>query len=72
MLSISIHFLWVFFSSTLSEQVHDRLFLQSAKGYSLLQEVKKFMTQHILPAQKVSTQESKYDSKQIALLCMHD
>lgn len=42
-------------SSSLAVQVPDRLFLQSAKGYDVLQQVKEFMQQHILPAQKVSS-----------------
>ncbi|KAF4075883.1 hypothetical protein AMELA_G00224000 [Ameiurus melas] len=42
-------------SSSLAVQVPDRLFLQSAKGYAVLQQVKEFMQQHILPAQKEIT-----------------
>ncbi|KAK3541124.1 hypothetical protein QTP86_015733 [Hemibagrus guttatus] len=42
-------------SSSLDVQVPDRLFLQSAKGYTVLQQVKEFMKQHILPAQKEIT-----------------
>uniref|UniRef100_A0A4W4EWL5 Acyl-CoA dehydrogenase family member 11 n=1 Tax=Electrophorus electricus TaxID=8005 RepID=A0A4W4EWL5_ELEEL len=34
--------------------VSDRLFLQSPKGHAVLQQVKRFMKRHILPAQQVS------------------
>ncbi|KAB5533088.1 hypothetical protein PHYPO_G00127710 [Pangasianodon hypophthalmus] len=43
-------------SSSLAVQVPDRLFLQSAKGYAVLQQVKEFMKKHILPAQKEVTE----------------
>ncbi|TTV25980.1 Acyl-CoA dehydrogenase family member 11 [Bagarius yarrelli] len=42
-------------SSSLDVQVPERLFLQSAKGYTVLQQVKEFMKQHIMPAQKELT-----------------
>lgn len=32
----------------------DRLFLQTAKGQAVLQQVKDFMRQYVLPAQEVS------------------
>ncbi|XP_053344186.1 acyl-CoA dehydrogenase family member 11 [Clarias gariepinus] len=43
-------------SSSLVLQVPDKLFLQSAKGYDVHQQVKLFMKQHILPAQKEITE----------------
>ncbi|MCJ8745665.1 hypothetical protein PDJAM_G00132850 [Pangasius djambal] len=43
-------------SSSLTVKVPDRLFLQSAKGYAVLQQVKEFMKKHILPAQKEITE----------------
>ncbi|GAA6083818.1 acyl-CoA dehydrogenase family member 11 isoform X1 [Tachysurus ichikawai] len=43
-------------SSSLDVQVPDRLFLQSAKGYTVLQQVKEFMKQQILPTQKEITE----------------
>lgn len=42
-------------SSLLDVQVPDRLFLQSAKGHTVLQQVKEFMKQHIMPAEKEVT-----------------
>ncbi|KAK2815035.1 hypothetical protein Q7C36_023301 [Tachysurus vachellii] len=43
-------------SSSLDVQVSDRLFLQSAKGYTVHQQVKEFMKQHILPTKKEITE----------------
>ncbi|KAI5617066.1 acyl-CoA dehydrogenase family member 11 [Silurus asotus] len=43
-------------SSSQAIQVPERLFLQSAKGCAVLQQVKDFMKQHILPAQKEITE----------------
>uniref|UniRef100_A0A3Q0SUV6 Acyl-CoA dehydrogenase family member 11 n=1 Tax=Amphilophus citrinellus TaxID=61819 RepID=A0A3Q0SUV6_AMPCI len=37
----------------------DRLFLQTAKGQAVLQQVKDFMRQYVLPAQKVSAKNSR-------------
>ncbi|KAK1806450.1 hypothetical protein P4O66_004966, partial [Electrophorus voltai] len=41
-------------SSSLELPVSDRLFLQSPKGHAVLQQVKRFMKRHILPAQQDS------------------
>uniref|UniRef100_A0A669EWU6 Acyl-CoA dehydrogenase family member 11 n=1 Tax=Oreochromis niloticus TaxID=8128 RepID=A0A669EWU6_ORENI len=43
------------FQQPLTGPTKDRLFLQTAKGQAVLQQVKDFMRQYVLPAQKVSS-----------------
>uniref|UniRef100_A0AAR2KWK9 Acyl-CoA dehydrogenase family member 11 n=1 Tax=Pygocentrus nattereri TaxID=42514 RepID=A0AAR2KWK9_PYGNA len=48
-------YLFIFWcSSSLSMPGSDRRFLQSPRGHAVLQQVKEFMRQHVLPAQQVS------------------
>ncbi|XP_030622924.1 acyl-CoA dehydrogenase family member 11 [Chanos chanos] len=48
-------------SSTLSRPVPEKLFLQTPKGYAVLQRVKDFIREHVLPAQQEVTEYySKY------------
>ncbi len=56
--------LQVFLARSVPGSTEDGLFLQTAKGQAVLQQVKDFMRQYVLPAQKVSAkscQEQKTD-----------
>lgn len=54
----------MFLARSVTEPTMDGLFLQTAKGQAVLQQVKDFMRQYVLPAQEVSAK----DRREICLL----
>uniref|UniRef100_A0A673CP81 Acyl-CoA dehydrogenase family member 11 n=1 Tax=Sphaeramia orbicularis TaxID=375764 RepID=A0A673CP81_9TELE len=59
-----------FFSRSFTAPTEDQLFLQTAKGQAVLQQVKDFMRQYILPAQEVSFEVKSMCAKHRLCICV--
>uniref|UniRef100_A0A671WCG3 Acyl-CoA dehydrogenase family member 11 n=1 Tax=Sparus aurata TaxID=8175 RepID=A0A671WCG3_SPAAU len=56
---------WVFLARSTTGPTEEGLFLQTAKGRAVLQQVKDFMEQKVLPAQKVSAESCQKEKRDL-------